>query len=87
MIGLSAGILAPVIGAGLGAALTTVGVTGTTGFLAGAGGSAIIASGATLTGGMIGGKAMAKRTRHVKTFEFLPLHNNKRLSYFITIPG
>ncbi|KAK4051892.1 hypothetical protein OIV83_002597 [Microbotryomycetes sp. JL201] len=87
VIGLSAGLLAPVIGAGLGAALTTVGVTGTTGFLAGAGGSAIIASGATLTGGMIGGKAMAKRTRHVKTFEFLPLHNNKRLNCYVTIPG
>ncbi|KAM0788333.1 hypothetical protein ACM66B_001475 [Microbotryomycetes sp. NB124-2] len=87
VIGLSAGLLAPVIGAGLGAALTTVGVTGTTGFLAGAGGSAIIASGATLTGGMIGGKAMARRTRHVKTFEFLPLHNNKRLNCYVTIPG
>ncbi|KAK4058362.1 hypothetical protein OIO90_000520 [Microbotryomycetes sp. JL221] len=87
VIGLSAGLLAPVIGAGLGAALTTVGVTGTTGFLAGAGGSAIIASGATLTGGMIGGKAMAKRTRHVKTFEFLPLHNNKRLNCYVAIPG
>ncbi|SDA03820.1 BZ3501_MvSof-1269-A2-R1_Chr3-2g05709 [Microbotryum saponariae] len=87
VIGLSAGLLAPVIGAGLGAALTTVGVSGTTGFLAGAGGAAIISSGATLTGATIGGKAMAKRTRHVKTFEFLPLHNNKRVNFLITIPG
>lgn len=87
VIGLSAGLLAPVIGAGLGAALTTVGVTGTTSFLAGAGGAAIISSGATISGSYIGGKAMAKRTRHVKTFEFQPLHNNKRVNYFITIPG
>lgn len=87
VIGLSAGLLAPVIGAGLGAALTTVGVSGTTTFLAGAGGSAIIASGATITGATIGGKAMAKRTRNVKTFDVQPLHNNKRVNFFITIPG
>lgn len=87
MIGLSAGLLAPVIGAGLGAALTTVGVTGTTSFLAGAGGAAVISSGATLTGSVIGGRAMAKRTRHVKTFEFQPLHNNKRVNFYITVPG
>ena len=41
VIGLSAGLLAPVIGAGLGAAFTTIGITGTTGFLAGAGGAAV----------------------------------------------
>ncbi|WP_207842998.1 DUF726 domain-containing protein, partial [Pseudomonas sp. 69_B] len=35
VIGLSAGLLAPVIGAGLGAAFTTVGVSGATTFLAG----------------------------------------------------
>ncbi|BGP06509.1 hypothetical protein JCM10049v2_002331 [Rhodotorula toruloides] len=87
VIGLSAGLLAPVIGAGLGAALTTVGVTGTSGFLAGAGGAAIISSGATLTGATIGGKAMARRTRHVKTFDIQPLHNNKRVNLFITVPG
>ncbi|GAA5976535.1 hypothetical protein JCM11641_001332 [Rhodosporidiobolus odoratus] len=87
VIGLSAGLLAPVIGAGLGAALTTVGVSGTTGFLAGTGGAAIISSGATLTGMRIGGQAMAKRTRHVKTFEVQPLHNNKRVNFFITVPG
>ncbi|KAF8602035.1 DUF726-domain-containing protein, partial [Ceratobasidium sp. AG-I] len=45
VIGLSAGLLAPVIGAGLGAALTTAGITGTTGFLAGAGGAAVITTG------------------------------------------
>ena len=30
---------------------------------------------------------MAKRTRHVKTFEFQPLHNNKRVNFYITIIG
>ncbi|GAA6051497.1 hypothetical protein JCM3770_004563 [Rhodotorula araucariae] len=87
VIGLSAGLLAPFIGAGLGAALATVGVSGTSGFLAGAGGAAIISSGATLTGATIGGKAMAKRTRHVKTFDILPVHNNKRLNVFLTVSG
>ncbi|BGP46620.1 hypothetical protein JCM10450v2_002467 [Rhodotorula kratochvilovae] len=87
VIGLSAGLLAPFIGAGLGAALATVGVSGTSGFLAGAGGAAIISSGATLTGATIGGKAMARRTRHVKTFDILPVHNNKRLNVFLTVSG
>ncbi|GAA5887434.1 hypothetical protein JCM6882_002527 [Rhodosporidiobolus microsporus] len=87
VIGLSAGLLAPFIGAGLGAALTTVGVSGTTGFLAGTGGAAIISSAATATGMKIGGTAMAKRTKAVQTFEVQPLHNNKRVNYFLTVPG
>ena len=87
VIGLSAGLLAPFIGAGLGAALATVGVSGTSGFLAGAGGAAIISSGATLTGATIGGKAMAKRTKHVQTFDIQPVHNNKRLNVFLTVSG
>lgn len=87
MIGLSAGLLAPVIGAGLGAAFTTIGVTGTTGFLAGAGGAAVVTSGGIMSGSYIGGKAMGKRTRHVTTFEFQPLHNNKRVNFFIAVPG
>lgn len=87
MIGLSAGLLAPVIGAGLGAAFTTIGVTGTTGFLAGAGGAAVVTSGGIISGSVVGGKAMAKRTKYVTTFEFLPLHNNKRVNYYIAVPG
>jgi hypothetical protein len=87
VIGLSAGLLAPVIGAGLGAAFTTIGVTGTTGFLAGAGGAALITTGGVLTGANIAGKGMARRTRSVTTFRFLPLHNNKRVSCYITLPG
>lgn len=87
VIGLSAGLLAPVIGAGLGAALTTVGIGGTSTFLSGAGGIALISTGATLSGASIGGKAMARRTRDVKTFDVQPLHNNKRVNFFLTIPG
>ncbi|KAG8787094.1 hypothetical protein FRC12_015919 [Ceratobasidium sp. 428] len=55
----SAGFLAPVIGAGLGAVLTTVGVIGATGFLAGAGGAAII-TGGVLTGSSIAGIVSSK---------------------------
>ena len=87
VIGLSAGLLAPVIGAGLGAALTTVGISGTTGFLAGAGGAAVITTGGVLTGSGIAARGMANRTRSVRTFDVLPLHNNKRVSCILTVPG
>ena len=87
VIGLSAGLLAPVIGAGIGAAFGTIGVTGTTGFLAGTGGAAVITTGGVLSGGTIASRGMGRRTANVKTFEFKPLHNNKRVSCFVTVPG
>ncbi len=87
VMGLSAGLLAPVIGAGVGAALTTVGVTGTTGFLSGVGGAAVITTGGILTGSGIAAKGMTRRTRQVGTFDLLPLHNNKRVSCIITVSG
>lgn len=87
VIGLSAGLLAPVIGAGLGAAFTTIGITGTTGFLAGAGGAAVITTGGVLTGSGIAARGMARRTQHVRTFDILPLHNNKRVNCILTVPG
>lgn len=87
VIGLSAGLLAPVIGAGIGATLGMVGVTGTSTFLAGTGGAAIITTGGVLTGTSIASRGMGRRTASVKTFEFLPLHNNKRVSCLVTVPG
>ncbi|PGH09296.1 hypothetical protein GX51_00738 [Blastomyces parvus] len=87
VIGLSAGLLAPVIGAGLAAGFTTIGVTGTGAFLGGAGGTALIASGATLTGGTIAVRASHRRTGAVKTFEYRPLHNNKRVNLVVTVSG
>jgi hypothetical protein len=87
VIGLSAGLLAPAIGAGLGAAFATVGISGTTGFLAGAGGAAMITTTGVLTGANIAGRGMAKRTREVRTFEFRPIHNLKRVSCYLCIPG
>ncbi|WVQ74529.1 hypothetical protein IAR50_004130 [Cryptococcus sp. DSM 104548] len=87
VIGLSAGLMAPLIGAGLGAAFTTVGITGTTGFLAGAGGAAVITTGGVLTGANIAGRGMARRTREVRTFQMKPLDNNKRVSCYITMGG
>lgn len=86
-IGLSAGLLAPVIGAGIAAGLTTVGITGTAGFLAGVGGSAIITTGGVVVGAKVGSRAGANRTGEVETFEFKPLHNNKRTNLIITISG
>lgn len=87
VIGLSAGLLAPVIGAGLGAAFTAVGISGTTGFLAGAGGAAVITTGGVLTGSGIAAQGMARRTQQVRIFDVLPLHNNKRVSCILTVPG
>lgn len=51
ILGLSAGLMAPVIAGGLGAILTTVGVTGTGSFLGGTAGIALITGGATVAGG------------------------------------
>jgi hypothetical protein len=86
-IGLSAGLLAPVIGAGLAAGLTTVGISGTSGFLAGVGGSAIITTGGVFAGAKVGSKAGASRIGDVHTFELKPLHNNKRPNLIITVSG
>ena len=87
VIGLSAGLLAPVIGAGLAAGFTTIGVAGTGSFLAGAGGAAIVTTTGVLTGGTIGIKAANRRTGAVKTFEYRPLHNNKRVNLIVTVSG
>ena len=87
VIGLSAGLLAPVIGAGLAAGFTTIGVAGTSGFLAGAGGTAIITSGAAISGGTIAIRASNRRTGAVRTFEYRPLHNNKRVNLIVSISG
>lgn len=87
VIGLSAGLLAPVIGAGLAAGFTTIGVAGTGGFLAGAGGAAIITSSAAASGGVIAIRAANRRTGAVKTFEYRPLHNNRRVNLIVTVSG
>ena len=87
VIGLSAGLLAPVIGAGLAAGFTTIGVAGTSGFLAGVGGAAVITTTGVLTGGAIAVKSAARRTGSVKTFEYRPLHNNKRVNLIVTVSG
>ncbi|KAF2682480.1 DUF726-domain-containing protein [Lentithecium fluviatile CBS 122367] len=87
VIGLSAGLLAPVIGAGLAAGFTTIGVAGTSGFLAGAGGAAVITTTGVLSGGTIAVRAAERRTGSVKTFEYRPLHNNKRVHLIVTLAG
>ncbi|KAE9992486.1 hypothetical protein Vi05172_g5 [Venturia inaequalis] len=87
VIGLSAGLLAPVIGAGLAAGFTTIGVAGTSGFLAGAGGAAIVTTTGVLTGGTIAVRAADRRTGAVQTFEYRPLHNNKRVNLIVTVSG
>ncbi|KAL5121299.1 hypothetical protein ACEQ8H_000767 [Pleosporales sp. CAS-2024a] len=87
VIGLSAGLLAPLIGAGLAAGFTTIGVAGTSGFLAGAGGAAVVTTTGVVTGATVGVRAANRRTGSVKTFEYRPLHNNKRTNLIITLAG
>jgi hypothetical protein len=87
VIGLSAGLLAPVIGAGLAAGFTSIGVAGTSSFFAGTGAAALIGTTGALTGANIGIKASLRRTGAVKTFEYRPLHNNKRVNLIVTVAG
>jgi hypothetical protein len=87
VIGLSAGLMAPVIGAGLVAGFTTIGVTGTAGFLAGVGGATLITTTGVLSGGTIAVRAANRRTGSVRTFEYRPLHNNKRVNLIVTVAG
>jgi hypothetical protein len=87
VLGLSAGLMAPVIAGGLGAVLTTVGVTGTSGFLGGTAGIALITSGATVAGGRIGAQRMFNRTKGVDTFEFVTVKSEERVNCFLTITG
>ncbi|KAI7891224.1 uncharacterized protein EV154DRAFT_563542 [Mucor mucedo] len=87
ILGLSAGLMAPVIAGGIGAILTTVGVTGTGGFLGGTAGIALITGGATVAGGRIGGKSMNRRMKTINTFEFLPVHVDENVNCIISITG
>ena len=87
VIGLSAGLLAPVIGAGLAAGFATFGVAGTSTVLGGTGAMAVIGTAGTLTGSFIGVKASNRRTGAVKTFEYRPLFNNKRTNLIVTVSG
>jgi hypothetical protein len=87
VIGLSAGLVAPLIGAGIVTALGTIGVSAGAGALTSAGGVAVITTTGVLTGSGIAVKGMARRTQYVRTFELLPLHNNKRVNCILTIPG
>ncbi|SCU77313.1 LAFA_0A01024g1_1 [Lachancea sp. 'fantastica'] len=87
VLGLSGGLLAPVIGAGIAAGLTTAGITGATGFLTGVGGTAVVAATSTAIGAKIGTEAMSKRMGSVRTFEFSPLHNNRRVNLILSVSG
>ncbi|QLQ79316.1 hypothetical protein HG537_0B06640 [Torulaspora globosa] len=87
ILGLSGGLLAPVIGAGIAAGLSTIGIGGATGFLTGAGGTTVVALTSTAIGGNIGAKGMRRRMGSVRTFEFRPLHNNRRLNLMVSVSG
>ncbi|KAJ3994985.1 hypothetical protein F5050DRAFT_1770565 [Lentinula boryana] len=87
VIGLSAGLLAPVIGVGLGTAFSTIGISGASTFLAGSTGAAVITTGGVLTGAGIAGKGMSRRTQVVRVFDVLPIHRNGRVGCVLSVPG
>lgn len=87
VLGLSGGLLAPVIGAGIAAGLSTIGVTGATGFLTGVGGTTVVALSSTAIGANIGARGMSRRMGSVRSFEFKPLHNNRRVNLIISVSG
>lgn len=101
IIGVSAGLAAPMLGksgivtffeyflgAGIGAALTAIKIAGTTSFLGGVGGTALITSGGVLTGANVAGSKMSKRMKGVEVFRFIPLHDGKeRNNVIISISG
>ncbi|KAF9162734.1 hypothetical protein DFQ26_003280 [Actinomortierella ambigua] len=92
VLGLSAGLAAPLIGAGIGAILTSAHITGATvtaasAFLTGTGGVAVITSGAAMTGSGLAMKKMARRTAGIDTFEFITVHDNGRANVILTIAG
>ncbi|KAI9491729.1 hypothetical protein BDB00DRAFT_959307 [Zychaea mexicana] len=87
ILGLSAGLMAPVIAGGIGTILTTVGVTGTSGFLGGTAGIALITGGATAAGGGIGARSMKKRMKMINTFEFSPVTVDESVSCIVSISG
>lgn len=76
VIGVTAGLAAPLIGAGIVSALGTFGVTGAGvagfgTFMAGAGGLALVTTGGVLTGGGMSGVSIMRRTRGIEEFKFL----------------
>ncbi|KAI9172873.1 hypothetical protein H9P43_007004 [Blastocladiella emersonii ATCC 22665] len=87
VLGLSAGLAAPLIGAGLGAAFTGVGLTGTTAFLSGTGGMTLITTGAALTGSNVARTKMGKRMGGVNEFGFYPVAVTQRMNVVVSIGG
>lgn len=87
VIGLTSGLLAPFLGTGLAAGLGTIGISGTSSFLAGTGGAALITTTGTAIGAGVGSRSMARRTGHVRTFELRPIFNMNRLNIIITVSG
>ena len=46
----------------------------------------MITTGGVLTGSGIAVRGMARRTQYVRTFDILPLHNNKRVNFGLVDP-
>ncbi|KNC99865.1 uncharacterized protein SPPG_05238 [Spizellomyces punctatus DAOM BR117] len=89
-IGVTGGLAAPLVGAGLASVLGAVGLSGTAaGMMIGglASSGMVIGSLFGAYGGHMSGKMVAKRTREVTDFDFKPLKVNSRLHVTIAVTG
>lgn len=88
IIGLSTGIAAPMLGAGIAAGLAAVKIAGTGAFFGSMASSALITGGGVLAGTGYGGYKMAKRTAGIHEFRFVPIQKDSdRLNLIICISG
>jgi hypothetical protein len=84
VIGLTAGLAAPLIGAGLTTVLGSIGLGSASAVLGSAG---FITASGVVTGGGLTGYKMAQRTRGVKEFSFLPLEVTQAASVTLFVTG
>ncbi|KAI3658896.1 hypothetical protein MP638_003139 [Amoeboaphelidium occidentale] len=88
ILGVSMGLAAPIVGAGLGAALAALNVAGASTFLGGVGGTVLITSGGVLAGTSMGAMKMEKRTKGVEVFRFIPIHGSReRQNMILSVSG
>ncbi|PVZ98136.1 hypothetical protein BB558_005862 [Smittium angustum] len=87
VIGLSAGLLAPAIGAGLGATLSAIGIANAGTFFGSLGGTVLITTGGVLTGSGMAGVKTARRTRNISDIQLVPHVDDKSTNLIFTVPG
>ncbi|KAI7878935.1 DUF726-domain-containing protein [Lichtheimia hyalospora FSU 10163] len=84
ILGVSAGLMSPLIAGGMGTLLSTIGVSGAGSFFGSTAGIAMITGSMTSIGGA---KSMKRRMKTINTFEFQPVAVNGHPSCIVTVSG